>query len=307
MQWRRPGRRSRQVTRGLGGQERPLRGDPPPVAADRPVLAHHSVTRDDQSGGVGGTRPGNRSHRRGCTNVGCHLGVRTGGAGRDGAQRLPHPNLERGPRQVHGKDSRVVITSHRADKHRRHLTKRVVIAFDDVRGLNRTERDFLEAAVACRDAQRRAERRRTRRVEQLLALVGVLAIVSSLLAAYAFRARSLADETRDQALSRQVATEAQQLRPTDPALAGQLAVAAYRISPTVQARSTLIEATGDELPTQILGPVGPEFLAESHTLLAVAQSATDTVQLYTRAGGRRPVPVVTARWQQHTGKPGSDS
>ena len=151
--------------------------------------------------------------------------------------------------------------------------------------LNRTERHFLESAVAQRDAQRRAARRRTRRVRQLMALVATLAVVASLLAAYAFEARASAERTRDRALSRQVAIEAQQLRAADPALAAQLAVAAYRIAPTVQARSTLIEATAGELPTRLLGPVGPDFVAESATLLAVAQSSTDTVQLYSLVRG----------------------
>ena len=137
----------------------------------------------------------------------------------------------------------------------------------------------------------RAARRRTRRIQQLLALVATLALAAGALAAYAFDARSSANQARDEALSRQVAIEAKQLRATDPALAAQLALASYRIAPTVQARSTLIEATGAEMPYRLLGPVGPEFLAsDDHgRLLAVAQSATDTVELYSLAGGR-PTP-----------------
>lgn len=157
--------------------------------------------------------------------------------------------------------------------------------------LNRTERDFLRAALAHRDIQRRAARRGTRRIQQLLALVATLALVASVLAAYAFDARSSANRARDAALSRQVAIEAQQLRGTEPALAAQLALAAYRIAPTVQAHSTLIEATGAEMPFRLLGPTGPEFLASADhgRLLAVARSAADSVELYSLHGGR-PTP-----------------
>jgi len=157
------------------------------------------------------------------------------------------------------------------------------------RNLNHTEREFLSASSAHRHAQERARRRRTRRTQQLLAVVTALAVAASVLAVVAVDARTAAERARDQALSRQVAVESQQLQPTDPSLAAQLALAAYRISPTVQARSTLVDATAGEIPARLLGPVGPEFVAvaERGRLLAVAQSATDTVALYRlRPSGR---------------------
>ncbi|MGH9089731.1 MAG: hypothetical protein ACRDYZ_16760 [Acidimicrobiales bacterium] len=169
--------------------------------------------------------------------------------------------------------------------------------------LNRTERDFLEAAIAHREAQRQAARRRTRRMQQLLGAAIAMALVASLLAAYAFSARAAANQARNQALSRQVAIEAQQLRTNEPSLAAQLALAAYHIAPTAQARSALLEASGGEIPTRLLGPVGPAFLATGdagHTL-AVAQSADDSVQLYSVTGGsvhRRARVVVGPRSAQ---------
>jgi WD40 repeat protein/transcriptional regulator with XRE-family HTH domain/energy-coupling factor transporter ATP-binding protein EcfA2 len=148
--------------------------------------------------------------------------------------------------------------------------------------LNMYEREFLEASEALQSAEVRSDRRRSRRMQQLLALVAALAVAASLLAGFALQARSVADRAGHQALSRQVAIEAAQLEPTDPALAMQLALAAYRISPTVQARSTLLDASASEMPTRILGPAGPTSISlggRGH-LLAVAGSATDEVKIY---------------------------
>lgn len=155
------------------------------------------------------------------------------------------------------------------------------------RELNRLETEFLDASVAHRDAGRRAERRRTRRLQQLTTGVAVLAAAAIAFGLFAVDARAGADTARNQALSRQVAIEAQQLQASEPALAAQLAVAAYRISPTVQARSTLIDTTASEIPYRVRGPAGPTFLAASRDrkLLAVAHSGADTVTVYTLGQG----------------------
>jgi WD40 repeat protein len=126
--------------------------------------------------------------------------------------------------------------------------------------------------------------------------VTVLAAASIALAAIAVVADRNATTARNQALSRQVAIEAQQLEATDPSLAAQLAVAAYRIAPTLQARSTLVGATSGEIPTRLVGPKGPTFVsvAAAAPLLAVARSATDTVAVY-RLGTAIPTEVAVVR------------
>jgi WD40 repeat protein len=159
-------------------------------------------------------------------------------------------------------------------------------------GLSRVEAGFLDAALAALEAERRSARRRSRRMRQLLTAVVALALVASGLAAFALAARATAERTRLQALSRQVAVEATQLRASDPALAMQLALAAYRFSPTYQARSALLDASAYEMPTRLLGPSGPAFAATAANgrLLAVAYSATDQVEL-SSLGGPRPRPL----------------
>ncbi|MDA8047345.1 MAG: helix-turn-helix domain-containing protein [Actinomycetota bacterium] len=155
------------------------------------------------------------------------------------------------------------------------------------RELNRLEAMFLARSLEASDEQRHAERRRARRSQQGVVVVAVLAAVACVLAGVAIGARSDAVKARDEALSRQVAIESSQLTTSDPALAAQLAVAAYRIAPTVQARSTLINTTAAEVPARLLGPPGPQFVAMSGSgrLLAVAQSGNDSVALYTLGAG----------------------
>jgi WD40 repeat protein/transcriptional regulator with XRE-family HTH domain len=151
------------------------------------------------------------------------------------------------------------------------------------------EREFLAASQALQAVEVRGARKRARRTQQLLGLVAALALATSLLAGFAISARTAATRARNEALSRQVAIEASQLEPTDPALAMQLALVAYRIWPTVQARSTLLDASASEMPARIVGPPGPTCVAvgaDGH-LLAVAHSATDEVDLYS-LGATRP-------------------
>ena len=58
----------------------------------------------------------------------------------------------------------------------------------------------------------------------------------------------------------------------------------------------LLDASASEMPTRILGPAGPTFLAlgDDGHLLAVAQSATDLVDLYSLKAAR-PVALATLR------------
>lgn len=172
--------------------------------------------------------------------------------------------------------------------------------------LTSSELEFLRASQALEAAEKRDARRRQRRVKQLLALVAALALATSVLAGFAVQARDTATKVGHEALSRQVAIEAGQLQPTDPALAMQLALAAYRISPTVQARSALLDASASEMPTRILGPPGPTSVAVDRGghLLAVAESATDEVDLYALGAGTlgpntlsaaRPRPLAAVR------------
>lgn len=162
--------------------------------------------------------------------------------------------------------------------------------------LNAVERDFVAASIEAARREQQAARRRARRLQRLLAVVAVLALVATGLAVYATRSsvaardqRAAADRARGQALSREVAIESRQLRDTDPALATQLALAAYRISPTTDARSVLIDASSYKPVTRVLGPPGPTALAQrpDGQVVAVSRADDGSVQLY-RMGGMEP-------------------
>lgn len=125
------------------------------------------------------------------------------------------------------------------------------------------DREFFEASVA-EDGRRQArERRRHRRLVNLLVTVAVLALVGAVLSTYLFRAvgdareqRNHADRARAEALSRQVAIQAERLVEQDPSLSAQLALAAFRIAPTKEARSALLDTSVRRTMTRVLGPEG---------------------------------------------------
>jgi WD40 repeat protein len=149
--------------------------------------------------------------------------------------------------------------------------------------LNQREQQFLDASVQANRAERLRERRRTRRLRWLAAALGALLLVSVAATGYSIQQRATAERERNLAISRQVAGTANRLRDSDPALAAQLAVAAYRIAPTVEARSSLIAASGSPTVTRMPRPSGAlqaVALNPAGTLLAAGGGAvTDTTVL----------------------------
>ncbi len=148
--------------------------------------------------------------------------------------------------------------------------------------LTAVEQEFLLASRAQGEAEQRLARRRAHRTRQLLGALAALALAALVLAGYAISAWETATASARGDLSRQVAFEAMQLEETDPSLAMQLAVAAYRISPTVQARSVLVSTSAGEMPSRVTGPAGPTSLATDRqgSLLAVARPGAGGVELY---------------------------
>ena len=74
--------------------------------------------------------------------------------------------------------------------------------------LSQDARDFVDAGIAEERAQQAAERRRTRRLRQLVAALTVAVLVAAGLAGYAFRQRQMATAAKDEAESQAVAVEA---------------------------------------------------------------------------------------------------
>jgi WD40 repeat protein/transcriptional regulator with XRE-family HTH domain len=165
--------------------------------------------------------------------------------------------------------------------------------------LNRTEREFLAASSRLEEGRQADIRHRMRRTRHLLVAVSAFAVLACLLAAIAGvswarsnRAEYNAMNQRNLAQSRQLAIEAAQLEGTDPALASQLALAGYTVSPTIEARSALLDSLATPTPTRLLGQPGPTTIALSHngSLFGVGNAVTGSVELYRHPAGQ-PVPV----------------
>ena len=158
--------------------------------------------------------------------------------------------------------------------------------------LNVLEREFLGASIQQRLATERAARRQTRLLRSFVGALAALFLVAGTLAVIAYQQKNTATGQRDVAISRQLATDADQLRTTDIALAMQLSLAAYRISPTAEAISSLLDSTADPPATRMLGPVGTEMLSialSREGTLLVTGADNGTVRLWSLARPGHPL------------------
>ncbi|HEX3804929.1 MAG TPA: WD40 repeat domain-containing protein [Solirubrobacteraceae bacterium] len=116
----------------------------------------------------------------------------------------------------------------------------------------------------------------------LVYALGLFALGMTAFASVASREHHSTENARNDALSRLVALEARGLQSTNPSLAVQLALVAYRLSGSAEARSALVDATAGEMPTRLLGPVGQTSigLGDDGHRLAIAYRASGQLKLY---------------------------
>ncbi len=120
--------------------------------------------------------------------------------------------------------------------------------------LNQLESAFLDACATAELADTTAARRRTRSLQRLVAALVVLLVVAASTTVYSVWQRSEANARHDVAVSRQLAGTAARLRDSDPALANQLALAAYQVAPTTEARSALLTSSATFEVARIVRP-----------------------------------------------------
>ncbi len=155
---------------------------------------------------------------------------------------------------------------------------RTLLDDDDADGvlLGSDEREFVTASL-------RAHRLRHHRLRLLAIAMTMLAVLTTAFAGLFAVARQDAATARDEALSRQMAVTARQLAADDPAAAVQLAIAGYRVAPTSDARSAMIDLASGGFPGRY-PPVtgGYQSAASSSTGQRAAVSYTDdaVVRLY---------------------------
>ena len=160
------------------------------------------------------------------------------------------------------------------------------------------ERDLLAASIEREGFEQQSATRRTRRLRQLVAALTALLVLAVGSMVFAFVERNIALSERSDAMSRQVALRANSMLAADPALAAQLSLVAYRISPTTEARSSLLTASGVPATTRLLGHTdGVTALSYGGNLLASA-SKDKSVRLWdaTTRTALATVPVSTAAY-----------
>ena len=158
----------------------------------------------------------------------------------------------------------------------------------DVREASPIEREFLVAS------RRRQERRRliargTIAALSLLVLAGAAGGVVAVVQGGRADARAMeAARMRDEALSREVAAAAS--RAGDTSLGSQLALAAYRLSPTPEARGALLGSLARPIGARLIGHTAPveqvAFRADGR--VAVTASGDFTARLWNVADPLRP-------------------
>ena len=133
------------------------------------------------------------------------------------------------------------------------------------------QRGFLQASE-------RAAARSTRRRRSAVAILALLTALAVAAAGFAFFQRAAAIGQRDQAISNQAITEALQVGTGDPSLAAQLYLAAYRIQPTPDAVSRLLDTENTPLSSSLTGANGltisVAFSPNGHMLAAGSGNGT---------------------------------
>jgi WD40 repeat protein len=153
--------------------------------------------------------------------------------------------------------------------------------------------EFVDASSHSERARQVPGRRRARRLQLIVAILAVLVLVAGAAAGYAFTQRRDAVAASDNASSRQLAAQAQQLRTRDPAMAAQLSVASWGIAHTAQAAGALLESSDAPTGTRIADTAGVAqwvAISPNHNLMAVA-GADGTLNLWNVAAPGTPVLV----------------
>ncbi len=136
------------------------------------------------------------------------------------------------------------------------------------------ERAFLDASSAAETAEHTLARRRTRRLRQLVGLLTVLLVSATASTVYAVHTQDTLEQQRNSVLSQRVAAQAGALRAANPALSAQLSLAAYRLSPTAEARGSLLSAFASPFATTLEHAEGATDVVfggpDGHTLVTLA-------------------------------------
>ncbi|MEU0879479.1 WD40 repeat domain-containing protein [Lentzea sp. NPDC005914] len=189
-------------------------------------------------------------------------------------------------------DATDVWESHDRDPGSLYRGTRLALARDlDRSSLTARERTFLDAAVTAEETELAAARTRSRRMRYLSALLAVLLVISTIATVRAVVAERDVTDQRNTALSQKVAAEAVSQRQTDPGLAAQLALAAYRLVPTPEARDGLISTLATPLTGHRDYVNAAQFTPDGTRIVTAARDRT--LRVWNTAAPQKPLVIDT--------------
>ena len=152
---------------------------------------------------------------------------------------------------------------------------------------------LLATSKAFLDAAHHAARRSARRRRAGFATLAMLTALAVAAAGVAFSQRAAVIQQRNQVIYNQVIAEALQFGTVDTPLAAQLTLAAYRIQPSQDLASRLLNTESTPLPTPLRADAGlvtsVAFSPDGHTL--ASGDSEGTIQLWDLAQPAQPRPL----------------
>ncbi|GAA4894046.1 hypothetical protein ACFPM3_07495 [Streptomyces coeruleoprunus] len=147
-------------------------------------------------------------------------------------------------------------------------------------------------------ASRRAAARERRRRRGLLSALAALVVLSLVAGVTAWREREAGDRRQEEATSRRLASLARNLASSDPRTARRLGLAAWRVSPTTEARAALAGAAAQREEDMFVwgreGQSDPMVLSADGSTLAAAGERSVTVAEAHAAGRSATLPLTDA-------------
>ncbi|MFJ8510163.1 helix-turn-helix domain-containing protein [Streptomyces avermitilis] len=120
--------------------------------------------------------------------------------------------------------------------------------------LTTLEHAFLSTSLQARDREQRAATRATRRLYRLKAGLSAVMVLALTAGAVAWQQNRFGDQRLAEATSRRVAAVAEGMRYANPVTAMRLSVAAWRISPTLEAKAALVGSMTQREQDAFTGP-----------------------------------------------------